>query len=221
MYLYADSEARLIDHVRKNASRLVESFNKKERERLTVSLFKAGRLKGASKWLNDNAQCDLQIPFGYKLVQNESDFFWARQINPKDDKDIFIAWEKYETPDQFKRENLIAFRDRVCKQYLFEDPDMPDSYLMTETTVPFLPVLTREINFNGLFAVEMRGVWRTNNKSMGGPFLSYALADEATGRFFYIEGFTFSPGREQREIMRELETILHTFKTGSQLTAKK
>lgn len=221
MYLYSNSEARLIEKVRKNSQRLVESFNRKERERLTVSLFKSGRLKGASGWLNKNFQCDIQIPFGYKLVQDETDFFWARQINPKDDKDIFIAWTEYKSPDQFKKENLIAYRDQVCKKYLFEDPDMPDSYLLTETSIPFIPVETKEINFNGLFAVEMRGIWRTNNKSMGGPFLSYALADEATGRFFYIEGFTFSPSREQREIMRELETILYTFKTSTQLPVAK
>jgi hypothetical protein len=221
MYLYGNTEEQLIANVRKNANRLVESFNKKERDRLNVSLFKAGRLKGASAWLNENFKCDMLIPFGYKLVEDEPNFFWARQINPRDDKDIFIAWEKYESPDQFKKENLIAFRNRICRQYLFEDPDLPDSYLVTETDISFIPVETKEINFNGMYAVEMRGLWRTNNKSMGGPFISYALADEATGRFFYIEGFTFSPSREQREIMRELETILYTFKSSGQLTAKK
>jgi len=30
---------------------------------------------------------------------------------------------------------------------------------------------------------------------------------------YYIEGFVYSPGREQRELMREVETILKTFKT--------
>jgi Domain of unknown function (DUF4837) len=221
MYLYSNTEAQLIEKVRKNASRLVEFFNQKEREKLTKDLYKSGRLKGVSSWLNTNFQCDMQIPFGYKLVQSEPNFLWVRQINPKDDKDVFIAWGKYKTPNQFKKENLIAFRDSVCQQYLFEDPDITDSYLVTETSVPFVPIQTREINFNGLFAVEMRGIWRTNNKSMGGPFLSYALADESTGKFYYIEGFTFSPSREQREIMRELETILFTFKTSTQLTAKK
>ena len=222
MYLFGATEAALINNVRANASRLVEFFNKTERDRLTKSLFKSGRLKGVSEWLQKNFQADLQVPFGYKLVQNEKDFLWARQINPKDDKDVFIARAKYESQEQFKKENLIAFRDAVCKKYLYEDPDLPDSYLVTETSIPFIPVETREFNFNGIYAVEMRGLWRTNNKSMGGPFMSFALADEATGMFYYIEGFTFSPSRDQRELMRELETILYTFKVSSQLpTAKK
>ncbi len=217
MYLFSDTEENLMKKIRKNKTRLVEHFNKAERDRLTQSLFKAGRLKGATDWLNKNFQVDLQIPFGYKLVQNENDFIWVRQINPRDDKDVFVARTAYTSPDQFKRENLIDWRNEVCKQYLFEDPDLPDSYLVTETEIPFIPVQTREVNFNGLYAVEMRGLWRTNNKSMGGPFVSYALADEGTGQFYYIEGFTFSPSRDQREIMRELETILFTFKPSTQL----
>jgi len=218
MYLFGNTEAQLIANIRKNGKQLVELFNKKERERLTASLLKAGRVKGVSEWLQKNMKCDMKVPFGYKLVQNSPDFVWLRQINPKDDKDIFIARAPYTSQQQFEKENLIAFRDEVCRKYLFEDPDMPDSYLMTETTIPFIPVEATEVAFAGKYAMQLRGLWRTNNKSMGGPFISYAFVDQAENVFYYIEGFTFSPGRDQREIMRELETILHTFRTSSQLS---
>ena len=89
---------------------------------------------------------------------------------------------------------------------------MPDYYLITETCIPYIPVQVRQVNFDGMYALEMKGLWRTNNKSMGGPFLGYAMADEKTGKFYYIEGFTFSPSKSQREIIRELETILMTFR---------
>ena len=92
---------------------------------------------------------------------------------------------------------------------------------MTETTVPFIPVTADTINFNGRFAVQLRGLFRSHTPGVGGPFLGYALVDEATQQFYYIEGFTISPGREQREIMRELETILHTFQTSAELPPNK
>jgi hypothetical protein len=161
--------------------------------------------------------CEMKVPFGYQLVMNEPDFLWVRQINPQDDKDIFIARKKYTSPEQFKKDSLIAFRDEVCRKNIFEDPERSDTYLLTETSIPYKPVITREINFNKKFAVEMRGLWRTNNLTMGGPFLGYAFVDEAQGLLYYIEGFTFSPGKDQREIMRELETILYTFKVSSEL----
>jgi hypothetical protein len=59
----------------------------------------------------------------------------------------------------------------------------------------------------------MWGLWRTNNKTMGGPFLSYTMVDESSERIYYVEGFVYSPGEDQRETMRELEMILSTFET--------
>ena len=222
MFLFGTNEQELIANVRRDGRGLVEYFNKKESERLEKSLFKTGLLKGATDWLEKNLGVTMKIPYGYKLVQNEQSFIWARQINPSDDKDIFVAATNYTSVDQFKKENLIAFRDSLCNKYLYEDPDLPDSYLITETGVPFKPVLTRQVNFDGHYAVEMRGLWRTNNKSMGGPFVAYAIADEKAGKFYYIEGFTFSPSKNQREIMRELETILKSFKLSvPSATAKK
>ena len=78
-------------------------------------------------------------------------------------------------------------------------------------------VLTKQVNFNGHFAMEIRGLWRTNNVTMGGPFVGYAIADEPQGLMYYIEGFAYAPGKGKREFMRELETILWTFKTSADL----
>lgn len=217
LFLFSRTEAELIQQIRTHGKQLIDYFNLKERERMTTSLFKSGQLKGLPQILRKNFNCELKVPFGYQLVQQEQDFLWVRQINPKDDKDIFIARKKYTSQAQFERDSLISFRDKVCQKYLFEDPERLDTYLVTETTVPFIPVITREVNFNKKFAVEMKGLWKTNTLTMGGPFTGFALVDEAQGMFYYIEGFTYAPGKDQREIMRELETILYTFKTSDQL----
>jgi hypothetical protein len=42
--------------------------------------------------------------------------------------------------------------------------------------------------------------------------IRYERVDEKRGMLYYIEGFVYSPDRQQREQMRELEAILHTFK---------
>ena len=221
MYLFGNTEKELIQNVREHGQRLIDFFNRKEKERLSSSLYKSGQITGISEWLQKNMSCDIKIPFGYKLVINNEEFLWARQINIADDKDIFIASVPYRSQDQFKKENLIALRDEFCKKYLFEDPEVPNSYLITETTVPYIPVVVQEVSLSGNYAVEMRGLWRANNFSMGGPFVGYALVDEPKGKFYYIEGFTFSPSKDQREIIRELETILGTFRTsGSMVKAE-
>ncbi len=219
MYLYGNTEADLIAHIKEKGYSLIEHFNKKERERLGVALYKAGQVKGVSDWLLKHMGCNLKVPFGYKLVENNEEFLWVRQINTRDDKDVFIVNVPYTSEKQFIKENLIDLRDQFCKKYLFEDPAVANSYLLTETTVPFVPVITKEVSLNSRYAVEMRGLWRANNFSMGGPFIGYALVDEVKGRFYYIEGFTFSPSKDQREIMRELESILNTFQINSELVS--
>lgn len=220
MYLFGNTEEQLIENVRANGRKLIEHFNKAERDRLVSAYTKAGQVKGTMDWMRKNFKASMVVPFGYKLVINNEEFLWIRQINPRDDKDVFVYRTDYTSQDQFKKDALIALRDEVCKKYLFEDPEVLDSYLITETTVPYIPVETKEVTLNGKYAVQMRGLWRANNFSMGGPFISYALVDEALGKFYYIEGFTFSPSKDQREIIRELDTILNTFETSEAVTTQ-
>ena len=220
VYLFGNDEDILLKNLRANGPRLVNFFNQKERERLTRSLFKSGQMTGISDILVKEFQCDLKIPFGYKLADKQSDFLWVRQVNPRDDRVVFVARTNYTSVDQFKKENLIRFRDDICRKYLFEDPDQPDTYLLTETTIPFVPVTADTLNLNGQFAMQLRGLWRSNTLGMGGPFTGIAMVDPRSSQFYYAEGFTISPGRDQREIMRELETILLTFRTNLNSPAK-
>ena len=212
LYLFVRDEAELIAKISKYGPRLVDHFNLKERQRLEKGLLNASKTQGLAAQLTKEHGFSIKIPFGYRLADNQKDFVWLRQINPNDDKDVFIAWKKYESPDDFKLKNLIEYRDEVCLKYLFEDPEQLDTYLLTETSVPEKPVQTREFNWNGQYAVEMKGLWRSNVNTMGGPFMGIAVVDQKKGIFYYIEGFTFSPSKDQREIMRELEAILFSFK---------
>jgi hypothetical protein len=212
LYLFAPDVKTLHEKIKKNGNKLVSHFNNRERARLEKGLLGATTTKKLAEQIAKEHGFQIKIPYGYKIADNQKDFVWLRQINAADDKDIFIASKKYTSQDDFKKESLIKFRNEICKKYLFEDPAEPDTYLVTETTVEEKAVEVREINWSGKYAVEMRGLWKTNVLSMGGPFMGYALVDEKKGIFYYIEGFTYSPGKEQREIMRELETILLSFK---------
>ncbi len=220
VFLYSKDEQTLLNNLKTGGPRLVDHFNQKERERITKSLFKSGTVKGVTEALAKDMHCDIKVPFGFKLALRNQDFAWLRQISPRDDRDIFIARKAYTSQKDFSKENLIRFRDDICRQYLFEDPEQSDTYMLTETAVPFIPVTADTVNFNNHFAIQLRGLWRTHTLGMGGPFQGFALVDEKAQQFYYIEGFTFSPGKDQREIMRELETILYTFRTSADLIQK-
>lgn len=217
LYLYGINESALIANLRSGGSKLPDYFDQRERQRLIKSMFKSGQVTGVSNIIKSEFGCELQIPLGYKVADQKEDFIWARQINPRDDKNIFVARKAYTSQKDFGIDELIKYRDEICRKYLFEDPDKPETYMLTETTVPFIPVTADTINFNGHFAVRLRGLYRSNTMGMGGPFTALAVVDQGTQQFYYIEGFTFAPGKEQREIMRELEAILYTFKTSKEI----
>jgi len=217
MFLFSNSEPSLINKIRTHHKKLTYFFNQKEKERLSVSLFKSNQMSGITKLLQTKFRCSLKIPFGYKLADKRDDFMWVRQLNPKDDKDVFIARKVYKSKKDFSKANIINFRDSICREYLFRDPQYLDSYLVTEKR-PYIPVRADTIQLNGNFCIRLTGLFRSNDFLLGGPFVGYAVVDEGTNQFYYLEGFTISPGVDQREIMRELEAILLTFKTSKEIS---
>ena len=212
MYLFGQTEADLIRNLDKNSTLITDHFNREERKRIAKDIFKT-REKGIEKTLKNEFGLIAKIPSGYEVALINERFIWLRQMDKEIDKSIIISYTEYEDFEQFEQYQIIARRDSLCKQYLYGDKENnPDSYMITETDIPFIPVISRQINLNNVYAVETRGLWRTNSQSMGGPFLGVTLAEEGNNRLFYIEGFVFSPGKPQREIMRELEAVLYSFK---------
>jgi hypothetical protein len=216
MYLFAPTEGELIDYIREKKETLIDYFNKMERERTVKSMSKN---RGPTQFMPKELKSDIRVPGTYKLADRTNDFVWFRHIGPNSDKDIFITWKDYVSEYQLLPDSLLAWRDETLRRYIFEDPEIPDSYLITEREDA--NVVARQMSFNKNFSIELRGLWRTNNHTMGGPFISYSFVDQPLGRLYYIEGFAYNPGRDKREMVRELESILWTFKTSDQLSGDK
>lgn len=213
MYLFGNNEEQLTGYLRRQKQNIIDYFNKKERERLVKSLPRSSN--SPANFLSREWDCDLRVPQTYKLADRTNDFAWFRLIGANSDRDVWVTWKPYESEYSLLPDSLISWRDQMLKNNIFEDPAKPASYLVTE--LEDAKVQARQVNFNGHFAIELRGLWRTNERTMGGPFLSYALVDEKRGRLYYLEGFAYNPGRDKREMLRELEVILWTFKTSDEM----
>jgi hypothetical protein len=219
MYLFDDTQAGMINFLREHKQDLIDYFNKAERQRITSEIFKTKSTKGIVEFLIKEQKCSIRIPFGYKLAERTSDFVWLRSMTAATDKDVFISWKPYTSEYQLLPDSLIQWRDDICKTHLYEDPTNPEGYLVTEQEDA--KVTARQMRLNENFAMEIRGLWRTNQRTMGGPFVGYALVDEPRGLLYYVEGFAFAPGRDKREMMRELEAILWTFRTSKDIPKAK
>lgn len=208
LHLFGKDEAVLIAHLTANAEQIRGYFDRAEGERLKKALFTREE-KGIEKALEDQHDFFIRVPYGYEIAKNEERFVWLRQLGRDIDKNIFIAYRNYDTEGLFSKDSLLGLREAVAKEYIY---DAQDTSLYV-TTQRIAPVDTVEINFNGHYSVKMKGLWKLTDNSLGGPFISYTLVDEALNRLYYIEGFVSSPGKDKKDLVREIEVILSTFKT--------
>ncbi|MDQ3394425.1 MAG: DUF4837 family protein [Bacteroidota bacterium] len=214
LHLFGNNEQELIENIQKNKEKIRDIFHKKELERISRSIF-SRQAKNITNVLERDHQFSIKFPLVYELVYNKENFIWVREFGSDIDKNIFISYQDYTSEEIFKDENILKLRNLEVKK-LGEDTDNV-VYMDTETLIP---METQEITFNGKYAVESRGLWKLSNNTMGGPFLSYIFVDETLKRLYYIEGYVYSPGKDKRNSIKEIETILRTFKTTDQLQAR-
>ncbi len=210
LHLFGETEENLIHNISKNRLKLQRHFLDIEEKRNYTSLFSVKTEEGISKHIEEKLGCELKVPLGYEIALEAEKFIWLRNFSPDIDKSIFISWVEYTSEEMFSLDSLVKLRTELSKPYILYKPEDLESYLLTETDN--FDVFINKINFKGQYAVVVKGLWKMNKYYMGGPFISYAMVDESTNRLYYIEGFLFSPGKPQRDFMRELDTILKTFK---------
>jgi hypothetical protein len=155
-----------------------------------------------------NIGIEINVPVSYKIAKSQKDFLWVRQITAtgsRADISIFFHVEDYVSEEQTFPENILKLRDSVARQHIFGDPEIPESYVITEKQI--IPAF-RNMVINDNFTTEIRASWRTNNLSMGGSYLGYLMIDKEKGKLYYIEGFVYYPNEVHRDALREIETIL-------------
>jgi hypothetical protein len=209
LHLFGETEKILIDNIANNREEIQNHFIEIEEKRMYQALYAAKVEKGIASHIQDQLNCEIMVPFGFEIALEDDKFIWLRNFSPDVDKSIFISWINYTSEDLFSLDSLLNLRTQLSKPYVLYKPEDPDSYMLTETEN--FDVFRKEINFKGHYAVQLRGLWKVNNYYMGGPFISFAMVDQTSNRLYYIEGFLYSPGKEQRDNMRELDTIIKTF----------
>jgi hypothetical protein len=207
MHLFATTEKGMISKLQQHKAEIQNYFNLKEENAIKKRLFNV--LDKDLMKLFDAHNVKVKLPLGYRFAQDTTNFLWVRYPELRFDKNVFLANKPYTSESQFETKNIIAWRDSIAKEHLYGDPDNPNSFVRTENLEP---VVAQEVTFDGKYAKQIRGRWKTNNISMGGSFISYTFADEATGQIYYLEAFLYAPGQKKREYMRELTTTLKSVK---------
>ncbi len=211
VYLFGNTEEQLINNILKNKDKLQNLFEVRERKRLEGALFNRtnGALEASAR---EKFGLDINFPASYQFVQEDDHFLWARQPTPssqRPDISLYFYETDYESEEQLFPENLKSLRDDILETRVFGDPNNKNSFLVTESKI--IPSF-RNLRIDGQYAMEMRGQWKTNNISMGGSFISYAVVHPTKGQIYFMEGFLYYPNESHKAALREIEAILMSTK---------
>jgi hypothetical protein len=151
---------------------------------------------------------DLQIPKGYEYMLHKKNFIWLKKeiISGNTSLLIYQVPLKKLTRNSNIVGNIIKMRDSVG---LYIKGREPNTQMITgEDYAPYFSITT----LNGKKTYETKGTWELKNDFMTGPFINYAIIDEAYNRILVIEGFCYSPSNQERDLMLELEAIIKSVK---------
>lgn len=202
----APDDSTAIRLLEENGQKIVSRLNEKERSRLN-NYYHSLRANSVVESIENSHHLHLTIPKGYNLDVNEIDFAWAANEPQLYSQGIFIYHYPYTDTNTFTHEYLINKRDYYLKKYV-PGPGK-GSYMATED---ILPPKFKELEINGRYFARLRGLWKLENGAMGGPFISLTTVDEKTNRVVTVDGFVYAPGKEKRELLRQVETILYSIR---------
>lgn len=178
----------------------IESGEIQESQRITkLSLKKTTNLKTLF-------QVDLLIPSDFEIVMKRANFLWYKKKITSGSSSLLLYQIPLETLQNTNRisSKIISIRDSIGQ---FIKGKEPNTQMITETGyTPYFFVT----QLNHIKTFETRGTWQMQNDYMSGPFINYAILDKKNNRILVLEGFCYSPSKEKRDSMHELEAIINS-----------
>jgi hypothetical protein len=195
----ADDIIAIIEKNRPEIIRIIRQTEIEESQRISsTSQFKP-------KIITDKFHISVQVPSNYEYVFQESDFIWLKKEIVSGNTSLLIYQVPINTIKNDKNiiSNIIKMRDSIGKLYIHGKE--PDTDMRTEEA--YSPYFFK-IKIDGKEAYETKGTWELKNDFMSGPFINYAIIDKENDRVLVLEGFCYSPSKEKRDLMHELESII-------------
>lgn len=207
MLIEAKSDTAAMRILNEHKTQILDYFDKGEVNHFAQLYSK--QKSGFSQKISDAFQVWIAAP-EYSIKREEDDFIWASRETKRTSQAIMIYEFPYVSEEQLTKEYLIGERDEILKEYVGGLKE--GSYMRTETEQA--DVVSRVVDINGYYGVELRGYWTLEGDFMGGPFLTVALVDEPNDRVLVLDSYVFAPEATYSKVkfIREIEGIFRTLR---------
>jgi hypothetical protein len=191
----------IIDTIEKNAPKIIQIIKETEIAE-SQRIIKQSLLN--PDIIANKFHISLDVPTGYEYVLHKSKFIWLKKDIVSGNTNLLI----YQVPlHSIKNEDnviasIIKMRDSIGKYIHGTEPHTP--MITEEGYAPYL----FKIQLDGKDTYETKGTWELKNDFMAGPFINYAIVDKTYNRILILEGFCYSPSKEKRDLIHELEAII-------------
>ena len=198
---------------------LLYAFQKASDERLFNSLYnqKYEKKEIEAKFLKNHGwliyvQADFQLA---KDKPNEN-FVWLRRSLDSDmERWIFVHWIDNADPTLVNSDSIVSLRNRITEKHYRTSDDSTWVEISEDNRS------SKEVNFNGYYAIMTQGLWRFRDNSGGGPFISYTFYDEKSKRLYMIDGSIYAPKYYKKRLIHQMDVLLQSFKPGHKVDKEK
>jgi len=205
MRVEATTNKDLTDILKENRTKILAYFLRSERNR-KIGVISKAPVQEIFDYLKKEKKFTLAFPSGYEVKKTEPDFYWVSKETPETSQGMFIYTYDYLSEDMFDKETVLLLRNAMLKE-LVPGPSS-GSYMTSELN---FPISFSHFEFQGNYAVEMRGLWKVENDFMGGPFVNISFLDSVNNRVICMDAYVYRPNQDKRELLRELEAIMYSY----------
>lgn len=179
-----------------NGSRLLEEYYAQEYRRMDKVFSQTPAVKIKQK-IKECYGFTLSIPEEYTLAKQQDGFMWIRKEAKDFGLQLYIQSLPVEGQPSLEEAAILDRIDTMLHRYVPGPSE--GSYPGVERRDFFY---SRPVTLANLDAVETRGLWRTYNDYMGGPFVAYSFISADRQQLITLMGCVFSPSQRNRMVMK-------------------
>lgn len=207
IYLNAIDSASAIQLFKDNSQKIITTLEQAERDRVIANARKYEE-RALAPVVEETIGGTLNFPSGYKLKMKTSDFTWITYTPQYTQQSILaFRYPVKEGEDMMSRTSLMENINATLQKNV---PGMFDDTYMT--IAPGIAPSVKYMNYKGHAFAEIRGLWDVHNDYMGGPFVAHAFYSQDGKEMIVLLGFVYAPKYDKRHYLRQVESILYSFK---------
>lgn len=206
VYLFGNSPEGIINGISRSFTQVNDRIQTFFESTIEAEIYGGGVNRALVNKISQKFGSTIRVPNGWVEAIEEENFLWLRRELRDASLSLIFSEISYENVSQLSPEYLRELRDSITTQYISSGKE--GTFMTVEDQ--FLPLFDYQYRKNGLYTIELRGIWDMRNDFMGGPFQSFLFLNEDTNKLLFVDAFAYAPADDKRNHMIKLNHIVNT-----------